>query len=265
MIKKKLRDLREDVYLANLELYNRKLVIYTFGNVSGIDRESGIVAIKPSGVDYMDLTPEDIVLVDLDGNVVEGDLRPSSDTKTHLELYKAFKDIGGIVHTHSMFATAWAQAKMNLPCYGTTHADYFYGEVPCTSVLDDDRIKDNYEKNTGLLIVETFKAKKLDPTKMKAVLVASHGPFTWGKNAEEAVYLSVMLEEIAKLNYYTVNLNPKVKAIKSTLLDKHFLRKHGDNAYYGQVDSILKKRRQQRKEERRERRTKKEKFSEENF
>jgi len=265
MIKKKLRDLREDVYLANLELNNRKLVIYTFGNVSGIDRESGIVAIKPSGVDYFDLTPEDIVLVDLDGNVIEGDLRPSSDTKTHLELYKAFKDIGGVAHTHSTFATAWAQAKRGLPCLGTTHADYFHGEVPCTTVLSDDRIKEDYERETGLLIIETFKDRNIDPTRMKAVLVASHGPFTWGNNAEEAVYLSVMLEEIAKLNYYTVGLKPEINEIKSTLLDKHFLRKHGDKAYYGQVESVLRKRRQQRKEERREKRLKKEKNSDEDL
>ncbi len=257
MIKKKLRDLREDVYLANLELNNRHLVIYTFGNVSGIDRESGIVAIKPSGIDYIDLTPEDIVLVDLDGNVVEGDLRPSSDTRTHLELYKAFKDIGGVAHTHSMYATAWAQAKRALPCLGTTHADYFYGEIPCTSVLEDDRIKKDYEKETGLLIVETFKAMNLDPMNMRAILVASHAPFTWGKNAEEAVHLSVMLEEIAKLNYHTVALRPEIEPVKDALLDKHFSRKHGDNAYYGQVESILKKRRLQRREERREKRSKK--------
>jgi len=262
MIKKKLRDLRDDVYLANLELNNRHLVIYTFGNVSGIDRESGIVAIKPSGVDYIDLLPEDIVLVDMEGNVVEGDLRPSSDTKTHLMLYKAFKEIGGVVHTHSLFATAWAQSKKPLRCYGTTHADYFYGEVPCTDVLESEKIRGNYEKETGELIVETFNAKNLDPMKMRAVLVASHGPFAWGKNAEEAVYLSVMLEEIAKLNYYTTVLNPEIESINSTLLDKHYLRKHGDNAYYGQMENILKKRRQQRKEERRGKRERKEKPSE---
>lgn len=257
MIKKKLRDLREDVYLANLELNNRNLVIYTFGNASGIDRESGIVAIKPSGVDYIDLDPEDMVLVDLEGNVIEGDLRPSSDTKTHLEIYKAFKEIGGVVHTHSLFATAWAQAKRSLPCFGTTHADYFYGEVPCTGLLEDERIKSDYERETGILIVETFNAKNLDPMKMKAILTASHGPFTWGKDAEEAVYLSVMLEEIARLNYYTIALNPDINSIKSSLLDKHYLRKHGNNAYYGQVESILKKRRQERKEERRGKRGKK--------
>jgi len=228
----KLKRLREDVYKANMELAEKGLVIYTFGNASGIDRESGTVAIKPSGVDYDKLSPANMVLLDLSGTVLTEGYNPSSDTKTHLMLYREFSDIGGIVHTHSRYATAWAQAIRPLPCFGTTHADYFYGEVPCTEVIRDDQIKRDYEKETGSLIIETFRER--DHNSMKAVLVACHGPFTWGKDPAEAVYLSVMLEEIARIGFYSVLLNPDAGNIKQTLLDKHYLRKHGAEAYYGQ-------------------------------
>jgi L-ribulose-5-phosphate 4-epimerase len=228
----RIKKLREKVYRANMDLVERDLVIYSFGNASGIDRESGIVAIKPSGVDYKELTPDNMVLVSLEGKIMEGNLNPSSDTKTHLELYKAFKDIGGVVHTHSRHATAWAQAKRSLPCMGTTHADYFYGDIPCTAVISDGQIKSDYEKETGTLIIDTF--KDIDYHAIKAVLVACHGPFTWGDDPKEAVFISDMLEEIARMNFMTILLNPGVKGIKQTLLDKHYLRKHGAHAYYGQ-------------------------------
>jgi L-ribulose-5-phosphate 4-epimerase len=208
------------------------LVIFTFGNASGIDRESGLVAIKPSGVDYEELTPGNMVLLDLQGNIVEGDFNPSSDTKTHLKLYNAFNEIGGVVHTHSRHASAWAQAKRPLPCLGTTHADYFHGEIPCTELISDEAIKRDYEEETGTLIVDTFVNR--DYRTMKAVLVACHGPFTWGDTVEEAVFISAMLEEVARIGAATVELNPDIMNIKQTLLDKHFLRKHGRNAYYGQ-------------------------------
>ncbi len=227
-------ELRERVYRANRELNARGLVVYTFGNASGIDRKSGIVAIKPSGVDYENLAPEDMVLLDLDGTVVEGTYNPSSDTKTHLVLYRAFGDIGGVVHTHSRYATAWAQARRNLPAYGTTHADYFYGDVPCTEVISNERILRDYEEETGNLILDTFRER--DHMSMKAVLVACHGPFVWGKDPGEAVYLSVMLEECARMGYMTSGLNPGIGPMKRELLEKHYLRKHGENAYYGQKD-----------------------------
>jgi L-ribulose-5-phosphate 4-epimerase len=230
--KERLRRLRETVYRANLELEKRGLVVYTFGNASGIDRQSGIVAIKPSGVEYEKLCPENMVLVDLNGNRVEGDYNPSSDTKTHVKLYQAFEDIGGIVHTHSTFATSWAQALKPIPCFGTTHADYFYGEVPCTEIITDDMIRRDYEEETGNLIINTF--RKRDYHSMPAVLVACHGPFVWGKDPEEAVYLSVMLEEVARTGMLSLLLNPELRGIKQTLLDKHYLRKHGADAYYGQ-------------------------------
>jgi len=230
--KERLARLREEVYRANLELVEKGLVIFTFGNASGIDRESGTVAIKPSGVDYDQLSPENMVLLDLQGNILEGDYNPSSDTKTHLRLYNAFTEIGGVVHTHSRFAAAWAQAKRSLPCLGTTHADYFYGEVPCTDVISDDAIERDYEAETGTLIVDTFTNR--DYRSMKAVLVACHGPFTWGRDVQEAVFISAMLEEAARMAYLSVTLNPDVMNIKQTLLDKHYLRKHGKDAYYGQ-------------------------------
>lgn len=224
--------LKREVYKANIELSERGLVVYTFGNVSGIDRRKGIVAIKPSGVEYADLTPRSIVLVDLDGKAVEGKLNPSSDTKTHLKLYREWQDIGGVVHTHSRYATAWAQAKRPLPCFGTTHADYFYGEVPCTEVVEDRQIARDYEEETGVQIIERF--RDIDHRSMKAVLVACHGPFVWGRDAKEAVYLSVMLEEVAKIALLSTLLNPEAAGIKQTLLDKHYLRKHGKDSYYGQ-------------------------------
>jgi len=230
--KERLRKLREAVYRANMELVKRGLVTYTFGNASGIDRQSGIVAIKPSGVEYEKLCPENMVLVDLKGRRVEGEYNPSSDTKTHLKLYQAFDDIGGVVHTHSTFATAWAQARKPLPCFGTTHADYFYGEVPCTDVITDDMIRRDYEEETGNLIIDTFRDR--DYHSMPAVLVACHGPFVWGKDPEEAVYLSVMLEEVARTGLLALLLSPELKGIKQALLDKHYLRKHGVDAYYGQ-------------------------------
>ncbi len=227
-----LEELKRQVYKANIDLVEKGLVIYTFGNASGIDRGKGIVCIKPSGVDYDRLRPKDMVLVGLDGKKVEGELNPSSDTKTHLVLYNSFDGIGGVAHTHSRYATAWAQARRPLACLGTTHADYFNGEVPCTKVIEDKDIKDDYEEKTGKLIVETFKS--MDYRQMKAVMVACHGPFTWGKDAEEAVFVSSMLEVIAEMNIYSVLLNPEIKNIKNSLLLKHYLRKHGKEAYYGQ-------------------------------
>ena len=230
--KERVKRLREDVYRANMEIVDKGLVIFTFGNVSGIDRASGIVAIKPSGVDYSELSPANMVLLDLQGNIVEGDFNPSSDTKTHLKLYNAFEEIGGVVHTHSRYASSWAQAGKSLPCFGTTHADYFYGEIPCTAVISDGSIAKDYEDETGAQIVDTFRER--DYRSMKAVLVACHGPFTWGKDVGEAVFISAVLEEVARMGFLSVTLNSDVKNIKQTLLDKHYLRKHGKDAYYGQ-------------------------------
>lgn len=226
------KKLRETAYRANLELQKHNLVIYSFGNISGIDRKSGIVAIKPSGVSYEKLTPEKIVLLDLQGNVIEGKLRPSSDTPTHLELYRTFSDIGGISHTHSIYATMWAQACREIPPLGTTAADYFYGAVPVTDIMTDSEIKNDYELNTGKVIARRF--KNIDPLEMPAVLVACHGPFTWGESPEKAVENAVVLENTAKLAFGTVMLNPNIKSISKLLLDKHFFRKHGKDAYYGQ-------------------------------
>lgn len=231
---KRLKKLKEEVYISNIELVKKNLVVFTFGNVSGIDRKSGIIAIKPSGVDYDKLTPENMVLVDLEGNKIDSNLNPSSDTKTHIKLYKAFPDIGGIVHTHSRFATSWAQAKKPILCLGTTHADYFYGEIPCTEVISDEQIAKDYEEEAGNLIVETFKNKNIDYHYIKACLVSSHGPFTWGKDPEEAVFISSILEEIAQMNFNSILINPKLENAKKTLIDKHYLRKHGKHAYYGQ-------------------------------
>jgi L-ribulose-5-phosphate 4-epimerase len=226
--------LKEEVYIANIELKNKGLVIYTFGNVSQIDRDLQIIAIKPSGVEYDKLTPEDIVLLDLSGNVIDSKLNPSSDTKTHLALYNKFPEIGGIVHTHSKYATAFAQAKLPVKCLGTTHADYFYSDIPCTDVIDDKMMLRDYEEETGNLIIDKLEKENINYLSMKACLVACHGPFTWGKDAIEAVFVSVMLEEIANMNYIAQTLSPEVRSIKKTLLDKHYFRKHGSNAYYGQ-------------------------------
>ncbi len=227
-----LEKLKESVCKANLDLAASGLVIFTWGNVSGIDREKGVFAIKPSGVEYDNLTPEKIVLVDLDGKVVEGDLNPSSDTPTHLELYRGFENIGGICHTHSTYATMWAQAAKDLPCFGTTHADYFYGQVPVTDKMTPDEIDTDYETNTGRVIIRRF--ENLDPMQIPAVLVAGHGPFTWGKDAPASVESAIVLEQIAFMGLGTVSINPSKMPISQKLLDKHFLRKHGANAYYGQ-------------------------------
>lgn len=227
-----LEQLKKTVCKANLELKKQNLVILSFGNVSGIDRKKGVIAIKPSGVSYDKLTPEKIVLLDLQGNVIEGKLRPSSDTLTHLELYRSFSAIGGICHTHSTYATMWAQACREIPPLGTTAADCFYGMVPVTDVMTDSEIKNDYELNTGKIIVKRF--KNIDPLDMPAVLVACHGPFTWGESPEKAVENAVVLENTAKLAFGTLLLNPDVKPISKFLLDKHFFRKHGKGAYYGQ-------------------------------
>lgn len=227
-----LEELKRQVYEANMELPRRGLITYTWGNVSGIDRALGLFVIKPSGVDYDGLKPEDMVVMDLEGNRVEGTYNPSSDTATHLELYKAFPEVGGIVHTHSPIATAWAQAGRALPCYGTTHADYFYGEIPCARNLTEQEIEEGYEKNTGKVIIETFQNK--NPAHVPAVLCKNHGPFTWGKDAAEAVHNAVVLEEIAKMNLMTEFLNPQAPPAPQSLQNKHFTRKHGPKAYYGQ-------------------------------
>lgn len=229
-----LEELKKRVYEANMELPRHHLVTYTWGNVSEIDRESGLFAIKPSGVDYEKLTPDDMVLMDLDGNRVEGRYKPSSDTATHIELYKAFPEIGGVVHTHSPWATSWAQAGRDIPCYGTTHADYMYGPIPCARNLTPEEIDEAYERNTGLVIIETFKTRNINPVFVPAVLCKNHGPFTWGKDGAEAVHNSVVLEEVAKMAARTEMINPRVVPAPDSIKDKHFLRKHGANAYYGQ-------------------------------
>ena len=227
-----LEDLKKEVWEANLQLPKQGLVTLTWGNVSAIDRQSGLIAIKPSGVAYDTMQPEDIVLIDLEGNVAEGKLNPSSDAATHVVLYKAFAEIGGVCHTHSKWATSWAQAGMSIPAYGTTHADYFYGQIPCSRKMTPAEIKTEYELNTGRIIIETFES--LHPNDMAAVLVRNHGPFTWGKSAADAVTNSVVLEEIAFMAAQSRILNPMITPMAQELLDKHFFRKHGDGAYYGQ-------------------------------
>lgn len=229
-----LKDLRDAVYEANMDLPKRGLVVYTWGNVSGVDRDKGLIVIKPSGVEYDELKPEDLVVVDFDNKIVEGKMNPSSDTKTHVELYKSFPTVGGIVHTHSPHAVGWAQAGRDIPCYGTTHADYFYGPVPCTRNLTKEEVDGDYELNTGKVIVETFKERNLDPLAVPGVICRCHGPFTWGKDAAKAVYHAVVLEEMAKMAMYTITIDPKAAEAPQYVLDKHYLRKHGPNAYYGQ-------------------------------
>ncbi|MCC0696070.1 L-ribulose-5-phosphate 4-epimerase [Clostridioides sp. ES-S-0048-02] len=226
-----LETLKEEVLKANLELPKRGLITYTWGNVSGIDREKGLVVIKPSGVEYDKMTVEDMVVVDLDGNIVDGRLRPSSDTPTHLVLYKEFEELGGIVHTHSSWATTWAQIGKSIPACGTTHADYFYGSIPCTRKMTREEIRSEYERETGNVIVEEFMGK--NPIHCPGVIVNDHGPFTWGKNAKEAVHNAVVLEEVAKMAYYTELMSPE-NTMDRVLMNKHFSRKHGKNAYYGQ-------------------------------
>ncbi|MFN8207650.1 MAG: L-ribulose-5-phosphate 4-epimerase [Bacteroidales bacterium] len=226
-----LETLKSQVYAANMELMRRNLVIYTWGNASAIDENRELVVIKPSGVSYSELRPEMMVIVDLEGNVVSGHLKPSSDTATHLVLYKKFGQAGAVVHTHSTWATIWSQSGMGIPALGTTHADYFYGEVPCTREMKEKEVITDYEKNTGLVIAETFKGK--DPMAIPAVLVKNHGPFTWGRNADEAVHNSVVLEEVARMAFHTIMLG-NGDPMPAYLLDKHYLRKHGKKAYYGQ-------------------------------
>jgi L-ribulose-5-phosphate 4-epimerase len=227
-----LEQLKEIVLKANLDLVKYNLVTFTWGNVSQIDRKTDLVVIKPSGVSYEEMTAEDMVVVDLEGNVVEGKLRPSSDTPTHIELYKAFADVGGIVHTHSSYATSWAQAGESIPCYGTTHADYFYGEIPCARSLTALEIASAYEKNTGLVIAETFEGR--DPLSCPGVLCTNHGPFAWGRDAHEAVHNAVVLEEVARMAINARIINPEIKSAPQTIQDKHYFRKHGKDAYYGQ-------------------------------
>lgn len=227
-----LEKLREEVLEANLDLVRRGLVLSTFGNVSGVSREQGLIVIKPSGVPYETMKPADLVVTDLQGNVVEGTLRPSSDLPTHALLYREFSAIGGVAHTHSEYATAWAQARKPIPCFGTTQADYFHGEIPLTEIMTDSAIRTEYELNTGVAIVKTF--RKRDPMAIPAVLVASHGPYAWGEDAGKASENAWMLETAARVAYFTVAINPRAKGIRKTLHDKHFLRKHGKQAYYGQ-------------------------------
>jgi L-ribulose-5-phosphate 4-epimerase len=230
---KALQKLRREVLEANLEIVRRGLVLYTFGNASGILREEGLVAIKPSGVPYEKLKPEHLVISDLNGKIVDGNLRPSSDLPTHIVLYRHFTEIGGIVHTHSEYATAWAQARREVPCFGTTHADYFHGAVPVTDPMDENEISGEYEKNTGDAIVRAFRNK--NPNSHPGVLVANHGPFAWGPTPSDAAHNAVVLESLARMAYYTININNQAGPIAKALHDRHFLRKHGRTAYYGQT------------------------------
>lgn len=227
------RELKKKVLKANLDLPKYGLITFTWGNVSEIDRNKGVIAIKPSGIEYEKLCEEDIVVLDLMGNILEGNLKPSSDTPTHIELYKAFSNINGIVHTHSTYATSWAQAKRDIPCYGTTHADYFYGRIPCTRSLTSNEINSEYERNTGVVIIEKF--KNIDPLSVSSVLVPNHGPFSFGKDAINAVHNAVVLEEVAKMAYFCENIELKIKEAPKAILNKHYYRKHGKNAYYGQL------------------------------
>jgi len=227
-----LEKLKKEVYDANMELQEKGMVIYTWGNVSGIDREKQLVVIKPSGVDYDTMKPEDMVVVDLEGNVVEGHYKPSSDTPTHLVLYKNYPEIGGVVHTHSTWAVTFAQAGMAVPALGTTHADYFYGDIPCTRELTEKEINEAYEMNTGNVIIETI--GDIDPMAIPGILVKNHGPFAWGKTPAGSVYNTVVLDKVAEMAYKTMTLNPRVPRVSQYLLDKHYFRKHGASAYYGQ-------------------------------
>ena len=229
-----LEELKKIVYEANMQLPKYKLVTFTWGNVSGIDREKGLFVIKPSGIEYEKLKPDDMVVMDLKGNKIEGKYKPSSDTQTHLVLYNKFKNIGGIVHTHSSWATSWAQAGRDIPCYGTTHADYIYGEIPCVRNLTREEIEDNYEKNTGIVIVDEFEARNKDYIAVPTVLCKNHGVFSWGKDAFEAVHNAVVTEEVAKMAARSELLNREIKPAAKELQDKHYFRKHGSNAYYGQ-------------------------------
>ena len=228
------KSLKEECYEANMELDALGLVIYTFGNVSAVDRKNGVFAIKPSGVPYESLKPEDIVIVDYDNNIVEGDKRPSSDTKTHAYLYKHWEGVGGIAHTHATYSVAWAQAQMDIPVFGTTHADHLTADIPCAPPMHDDRITGNYEHNTGIQILDCFKDKGLDYKEVNMVLLGNHGPFAWGETAAKAVYNSKVLEEVARMAQLTLQINPNAPRLKDSLIKKHYERKHGKDAYYGQ-------------------------------
>ncbi len=230
----KYQDLKEECYHANLELNALDLVIYTFGNVSAVDRYNKVFAIKPSGVPYISLRPNDMVILNFENEIVEGSLRPSSDTKTHAWLYKNWENIGGISHTHATYSVAWAQANMDIPIFGTTHADHLTKNIPCAPPMSDELIEGNYEHNTGIQITDCFNRRELRYEEVPMVLIGNHGPFTWGKNAAEAVYHSKVLEELAKMAFLTLQINPKSKRLKEALIQKHYERKHGDNAYYGQ-------------------------------
>ena len=230
----KFQDIKQAAYLANMQLPELGLVLFTFGNASAVDRENGVFAIKPSGVPYVDLRPEDMVVVDFDNNTVEGTKRPSSDTKTHAVLYKHWENIGGIVHTHSTYATAWAQTQQDIPIFGTTHADHLTVDVPCAPVMSDEMIKGDYEYQAGFQILNAFQDKGLSPEEVEMVLVANHAPFSWGKTVEKAVYNSAVLEELARMAYLTRQIRPDAPRLKDALIEKHYERKHGANAYYGQ-------------------------------
>lgn len=230
----KFKKLKQECYKANLELNSLGLVVYTFGNVSSVDREQKLFAIKPSGVPYEDLKAEDMVVVDFENKIVEGTLKPSSDTKTHAYLYKHWEGIGGIAHTHALYSVSWAQAQQDIPVFGTTHADHLTEDIPCADPMRDELIKGNYEHNTGIQILDCFKERKLDPKQVEMILIGNHGPFCWGKNAAKAVYNARVLEEIAHMAYLTLQINPKATRLKKSLIKKHYDRKHGKDAYYGQ-------------------------------
>jgi len=230
----KYKSLKEECYEANMELNALGLVIYTFGNVSAVDRDNAVFAIKPSGVPYETLKPEDIVIMDYDNNVVEGSLRPSSDTKTHSYLYTNWENIGGVAHTHAMYSVSWAQAQKDIPIFGTTHADHLTQDIPCAPPMADELIEGNYEHNTGIQILDCFKERKLDYQQVEMILIGNHGPFAWGKNATKAVYNAKVLEKVAQMAYLTLQINPDAPRLKDSLIKKHYERKHGKNAYYGQ-------------------------------
>ncbi|MBU3822475.1 L-ribulose-5-phosphate 4-epimerase [Flavobacteriaceae bacterium XHP0103] len=230
----KYKDLKQECYEANMQLNALGLVVYTFGNVSAVDRANGVFAIKPSGVPYEVLKPEDMVILDFDNNIVEGTMRPSSDTKTHSFLYKNWEDIGGVAHTHATYSCAWAQSQLDIPIFGTTHADHLTADIPCAPPMSDDLIEGNYEHNTGIQIIDCFKNKGLSHTEVEMILIGNHGPFAWGKNAAKAVYNSKVLEVVAEMAYLTRQINPNAPRLKDSLIKKHYERKHGKNAYYGQ-------------------------------
>ena len=228
------KDLKQECYEANMQLNALNLVVYTFGNVSAVDRKNGVFAIKPSGVPYEDLKPEDIVIVDFDNNIIEGNLRPSSDTKTHAYLYKNWPNIGGVAHTHATYSVAWAQSQRDIPIFGTTHADHLTSDIPCAEPMSDYLIEGNYEHNTGIQILDCFKEKNLNYEETEMILIGNHGPFAWGKNAAKAVYNSKVLEVVAEMAYLTLQINPNAPRLKDSLIKKHYQRKHGKDSYYGQ-------------------------------